>query len=83
MVQKLKSSDLTIANVLAFFDQYLVNGSNHRCKFSSQFFSKNVNMAEAIATPSVDTVQKQVVVIKDPSLFKRLLPLLPVQSYEV
>lgn len=55
-------------------------GGASRAKFSSQFFG-NKTTYPPVAT--AEEGKKKVVVIKDHSLFKRMMPLLTVQSYEV
>jgi secreted Zn-dependent insulinase-like peptidase len=85
LVEKLKSPSVTVATILQFFDQYLSSESLGRSKFSSQFFGKDCEYppTKAIVEPEHVVKTKKTVVINEPSLFKRSMPLLTVQSYEV
>ena len=73
----------TSAHVLEFFDRFIAatastssSSSSSRIKFSSQFYGKSCRYVKA------QSVQpQQVVVVHDPSLFKRSMPLDPVPVY--
>ncbi len=80
LVAKLKSGSITIASVLQFYDDYLISGSTKRSKFSSQFFGNKTTFPPEL---TIADPKKKIVVVKDHSLFKRMMPSLTVQSYEV
>lgn len=74
MVEKLDSPTLITKEVIIeFFERYLLASSSHRIKFSSQFFGGKTTFPSA---SSWDTTKG--LLIQDPNLFKRKLPLLPV-----
>lgn len=67
----------TLSDCLLFFDKYFAQQSGDRRKCSSQFFGKGTRY------PKATSLDKNVVIISDPSAFKRTMTLLPVEKFEV
>ena len=65
---------VVLSDVLNFFDTYLSASSPRRRKCSSQFFGKGTKYPRALA-------HKDVVLIKDPALFRRSMPLASVPTF--
>lgn len=85
LVEKLRNPDLVNhASVLQFFDSYLRAGSEKRRKFSTEYYGKQheVPPSENFVKEGGWGKPRKLVVVQDPSLFKRTMPMLPVQTYE-
>ncbi len=63
---------LALSHVLAFYDRFLVKGPLRK-KFSSQFYGSKTKYS---------AVPPKVQLVQDGSLFKRSMPLFPVQVFE-
>lgn len=70
-------------DLLVFYEAFLLPNSGYRRKFSSQFFGCKSKFPpkSANAECSTDESLKEVL-ISDPAVFKRSMPLMPVQNYE-
>lgn len=67
---------MTLAHVIAFFEQFVLASNPCRRKFSSYFYGKGRKYPSSSSVTSI-AGSKEVVVIKDPSAFKRTMPLMP------
>ena len=65
---------VTLEECLDYFDQYFAVGGADRRKCSSQFYGKGTKYPKTSSDPAV-------VIIKDPSQFKRTMALEPIKSY--
>jgi insulysin len=66
---------VTLEDCVVFFDRHISKGSSERKKCSSQFFGKGTRYPK--------TVAENVVLIKDPTEFKRGMSLQPIKIFNV
>jgi len=71
---------VTLSDLLDFYDLHISAQSQARRKFSSQFFGAG-KPYPSTATATGGTRKKKVVLVRDPSIFKSGLSLLPAKNY--
>lgn len=68
---------VTLAHIIAFFEKFVLASNPSRRKFSSYFYGKGRKYPSSSSSVTSIAGSKEVVVIKDPSAFKRTMPLMP------